>query len=343
MADKSGKGRIEWVDVAKGITMLLVIAGHSVFGGLRGLIFSFHMPLFFILSGLTYRCSTDMGQLWHRCQKAAVHLLVPALLLVGADILIEIIQLSLSGQAGTLGAAFWIDKGVSLLFFSGSKGAIGDLQIARVGIPWFLMVLFLSRTLFDLLHLKLDKWSAPVCILLAVAGWRIGQWNWLPLSFDVALVALMFLTVGQWSRGLDLRTGALWKTLLALGLWAGGILLIRLMDGRYLEMATRRYEPFVITCLTAVAGTATVCLASVLCENYLPLLKRPLVYLGEHSLVALCVHTLDRLWEDLYLLPGLHPVLSACLRIVVDLGVFLLYMFVSGWIRTMWDKKERSV
>lgn len=49
--------RIVFVDVAKGIGILLVIIGHVVPYGdnyLSRFIFGFHMPLFFILSGFTF-------------------------------------------------------------------------------------------------------------------------------------------------------------------------------------------------------------------------------------------------------------------------------------------------
>lgn len=73
--------RVEWIDIAKGITMFLVILGHSVFGALRGMIFSFHMPLFFILSGMTCGLSADGSQFWRKCKKAFVHLVIPALIM----------------------------------------------------------------------------------------------------------------------------------------------------------------------------------------------------------------------------------------------------------------------
>lgn len=45
--------RIEEVDISKGIGMVLVIMGHlCVSASLRNFIYSFHMPLFFILSGM---------------------------------------------------------------------------------------------------------------------------------------------------------------------------------------------------------------------------------------------------------------------------------------------------
>lgn len=63
------RDRIEWIDLAKGYTILLVVIGHVLLGLLNsnrfsehteslsfiiGVIYSFHMPVFFILSGYTY-------------------------------------------------------------------------------------------------------------------------------------------------------------------------------------------------------------------------------------------------------------------------------------------------
>lgn len=58
------KGRIKWVDAAKGMAILLVVYGHALegthsnvqfnnlaYGYQHSLIYSFHMPLFFLLSG----------------------------------------------------------------------------------------------------------------------------------------------------------------------------------------------------------------------------------------------------------------------------------------------------
>lgn len=55
MEMRKGK-RIEWIDVAKAICILLMIAGHTypVGSKVRNIIFSFHMPLFFILSGYNF-------------------------------------------------------------------------------------------------------------------------------------------------------------------------------------------------------------------------------------------------------------------------------------------------
>ncbi|WP_261379745.1 acyltransferase family protein [Bacillus licheniformis] len=47
--------RIEWIDVSKGVGIILVVLGHTPTPDwLKTFIFAFHMPLFFFLSGLVY-------------------------------------------------------------------------------------------------------------------------------------------------------------------------------------------------------------------------------------------------------------------------------------------------
>ena len=55
------KSRIAWIDIAKAIAIFAMIEGHVVaYGGYaRNLIYSFHMPLFFILTGFTIKEVTD--------------------------------------------------------------------------------------------------------------------------------------------------------------------------------------------------------------------------------------------------------------------------------------------
>ena len=54
MSIEEKKIRLEWLDIAKGITIILMVMGHSAIPNeLARFIFAFHMPLFFIASGIT--------------------------------------------------------------------------------------------------------------------------------------------------------------------------------------------------------------------------------------------------------------------------------------------------
>ncbi|MBQ8345321.1 MAG: acyltransferase family protein, partial [Clostridia bacterium] len=49
-------GRISWIDIAKGIAILLVLLGHTICPTWMSVyIYSFHMPLLFVLSGYTLK------------------------------------------------------------------------------------------------------------------------------------------------------------------------------------------------------------------------------------------------------------------------------------------------
>ena len=56
------KKRIEWVDVAKGYGILLVMLGHLQMPEIQVSIYSFHMPLFFFLSGFVFSPKTSFKE-----------------------------------------------------------------------------------------------------------------------------------------------------------------------------------------------------------------------------------------------------------------------------------------
>ena len=72
--------RSEMIDIAKGIGILLVFLGHSLYSGtdLFKVIFSFHMPLFFFLSGVVF-CYKANLPFKHVCGSLLRTLLMPYL------------------------------------------------------------------------------------------------------------------------------------------------------------------------------------------------------------------------------------------------------------------------
>ena len=182
---------IQWVDFAKGITILLVICGHTIGNYyVRTLIFSFHMPLFFILSGYTYRRPENWKDYLSQIIKSSKRLLLPAYLI-------------------------WIVRNVLYRFFnnirytpeqyilqgwyaSGTNWQLKGILIPAFGMMWFLVPLFTVRTLYGLLSLTFKdiKLRILMASLLCFAGMYIGNKEYLPLTFDVSLVALLFFQFG---------------------------------------------------------------------------------------------------------------------------------------------------
>lgn len=137
-----GSKRLDWIDIAKGIAIILVIVGHTVPNPspLRHAIFSFHMPLFFILAGYTFRPKP-----WRELLSGSVsRLLVPYVVLALAW---QVPTFLMSGAPLTSGTLVtWLK---TLVFASGVD--VPGLGVAAVGMAWFLAALFTSRLLFNVL------------------------------------------------------------------------------------------------------------------------------------------------------------------------------------------------
>ena len=61
---EANKKRILWIDYAKAFAMFFVVIGHVNSGNyLTNWIYSFHMPLFFFLSGITLKAYRGGGNI----------------------------------------------------------------------------------------------------------------------------------------------------------------------------------------------------------------------------------------------------------------------------------------
>ena len=325
-------GRIAWIDFAKGVGILLVIIGHTATVGrpgsaIRGLLFSFHMPLFFILSTMTFRCSTDTADFLRRTRRAARHLLVPGLVAFALD------------TAGQLyfhrellpNPVYWRGKLYATVVASGVPQTFFGMEIPAMGIPWFFFALFFSRTLFDYLHLRFGKTAlAYRCMAVSAVGVLLGREGYLPLSLDIALAIVPFSYAGHmlkdsgiWKRPVRLLAASLAVWLLTL--WFE---FPNLDEWTYLELACRRYPFYPICFVTALAGSLSVCAVSLLAVKA-GRLAAPMSYIGRNSMYLMIIHVLDGYWYRLWGVPGRQLVESAK-RIGVDLIVFAAFMLAKA-------------
>src|SRR5690606_26359399 len=81
---KMAKARLTWVDAAKGFLMILVVVGHYSGPTMTDFpfikyIYWFHMPAFFILSGLFFKPITENSKLKPAIHKRLMQLMVPYL------------------------------------------------------------------------------------------------------------------------------------------------------------------------------------------------------------------------------------------------------------------------
>ena len=186
---KRQRKRIELIDLAKAITIFLVILGHTT-GNLdtpmyRRVLYSFHMPLFFFLAGLSIKPSLVKGwEMWLQfLKKNILALVVPFLVW------------------GLIYAPFSFSNFPKLLYASwAALGKIGTLTSL-----WYLSAFFVARIMVQIIVSicvgRGVKKSLLFYVISASAMFAIGFLlpgidNGYPWCLDVAFVASGFILLG---------------------------------------------------------------------------------------------------------------------------------------------------
>jgi len=178
------KHRIEYIDVAKGITICLVVLGHvrNLPYPLNSIIYSFHMPLFFLLSGYFIKREDVL----YAAKRMIPTLIVPYIF-VGSIIISENIIVDIA-----CGNPF---DYVNLLSLFGVCWCF-DEQIVSVGAIWFLIVLYLSK-LWLLFSLRLRNRTSFLILgaTLSILVSKVANLL-IPFGFQQALVCVLYVYIG---------------------------------------------------------------------------------------------------------------------------------------------------
>lgn len=179
--------RIAYLDQAKGILIILMLIGHIWNDGwIHDVIYVFHMPAFFVISGILLNYSsftqkTAMGNLTAKIRS----LLVPYLCFEVFGIFLHIAQHGI-----TLNIKGYLFEMISLRLFNGPL--------------WFLAVMFLCQCVFLLTagNMAGRKWL--LCLLLALMMVLPKYAAYISISTTVA--GLFFLLVGyQYEKAFSSR------------------------------------------------------------------------------------------------------------------------------------------
>lgn len=315
--------RQRWIDIYKGIAIVLVVLGHlRIPQGLYRFIFMFHMYAFFFVGGVTYRCKTNVPFL--RCAIDAIRqLYIPYLVYAGLWLITELALGLYEGQAlPTLGAI-----GKNLVNAAIGGGVIPGCT--EVGPAWFLCALLVVRLIYDAVarlsrnNLYILGTLGVICFVLAyfLEG-RAG----LPLRFVQSLSAFVFFFAGDLCKPLCAfaakSVGRAWGafTCVTGAVAAFGIVLwMSLLTDKALVLGGNILpSSWVITIAGGLGGCLGLVCLSVLMQR-IGGSSRMLAFFGCHSMIVMGLHSEIRM--------VLYLVLEKVLKLsswALELPVFVL-------------------
>ncbi|MCR5361425.1 MAG: acyltransferase family protein [Bacteroidales bacterium] len=295
--------RVEWLDIAKGLGIFCIVIGHNaVPQWLNDWVYSFHVPMFFIISGYFYRQRT----LAETLAKGWRQLLRPMLLTI---LIAQLGLLFLFVRHG-----FW--SGPSVV--SWLVDVVSNMNTGHVFAMWFLGALFWGKLWMCLVGKLPEKVQYIASIVLFVAGYCLFRRHEAPWVFFRGMAVPSFLFVGQWLRQEFVieREHKNWVLCLALLLVAIAWMFPVNISGFVL--------PYGIgSVMTAVAISIAVLVVLKKASEMSSVPSKLFLYAGQNSLIILCVHGLIHTWQiDRLLWEVLPPIGNV--HFVLGLGIIAL-------------------
>jgi len=183
------QNRVYWVDQVKGFAILLVVYGHN-FPFSEQYIYTFHMPLFFMVSGFFFPKSKSADVLLKRSKT----LMIPYFFWASFLFLFWLF----------IGRGFGKSADLELSVFNNFLGIFysqGGAAYMDWGIPmWFLPCMLVTFALYFLLTKYLSgavKYVLVLVLLMLGLGYPHLTNFHLPWSIHVAFVALFFMMIGH--------------------------------------------------------------------------------------------------------------------------------------------------
>jgi fucose 4-O-acetylase-like acetyltransferase len=245
--------RLEWIDIARGIAILLVMLGHAMSNdNVQHILQPFRMPLFYITAGYLFnvrRHCDALGQyLAARCRRMVVPYFFTAFVFF---VFSMIINDGILGRHTPAPFKLFLD-----IFLGNGAGLNGEAYVLRFNLPLWYLACMTSATLLFIGQIHLFRKEASrvplvICSLtVALFGYLIGRRLFLPWSFDVAMVAQFFLVIG-----FLLRENKASFSDRRLFLCLAGAYLGLCLNNNVLDMNRRQFHDFGELFVAGLAGT----------------------------------------------------------------------------------------
>lgn len=282
--------RLAYIDIAKGILIILVVVGHVVTGSnfitkvMIRVINSFHMPAFFIVTGiLVNNDKLRTKSFWVFLKKKAVRLLVPY-------VVFELV--------GMLWQMFLLHQ--NTIDFSTVIRKILTVE-CYVGADWFLVALFFAEMLiYGIIKFTDKKWYIPIAVCSFLLMLYLPDGMWILANSRKIFAALTFILIGMQWRALFTRDSMIYAMICTIGLLAGCAL-----NSGTPSINLRLFENPILFLICGICGTYVVLFVSRKMSGWRKFSKifeqcgkASLMIMGTHQNVLLPFFMKYRMWTS---------------------------------------------
>lgn len=288
------RDRVNYIDYTKALGMLTVMWGHIALGFSATFVYTFHMPLFFFLSGMVFE-KEKYPEFKLFVKRRVQTLLIPYVIYSFAT---WIVWAAYSYFLHVPVESYWMPL-LQTFIAQGSGGFL----VHNVPL-WFVTCLFVIEMVYYFLSRCNDAVNVTVSIFLAALGYFLinkvafFDFTLLPWSIEVAMLAMFFYSLGNLFvkhighekfkyvvLGNNVISIIVIIALLAVCYWGG------VKNGR-LSMGHSYIGNPVIFYPVAIAGTLAMLITSMLFSDWLKRAKvnNAITWFGKNSFIAMAIH-----------------------------------------------------
>ncbi|MGO9136838.1 MAG: acyltransferase family protein [Syntrophales bacterium] len=274
--------RVKWIDTLRGFGIFIVFLGHTTLTNkqIEHYIFSFHLPLFFFISGIFFKASDASRSFRKFCLERIKARMIPYISFGLLTYCIWLFPILLK-KHGIYQGSHPIPDSLFYKPLLGMLYGIGDSEwLPHNSILWFLACLFVTEMIFSIMYstIKTKRTMLLALLLFGILGYIDAVYSQIrmPFSLDVAFTAVVFYGLGYLLRdqllSSDFGIGSAFICLL-LGLGIG------FLNSR-VDMNYSNYgNPLLFYASSLSSIYAYICLAKRIPNN------RLIGYVGQNSLV----------------------------------------------------------
>lgn len=288
MDTSKGNKRIDSVDILRAVGILIMVMGHVGFGGVFDrYIHSFHMPVFFLISGYLFTSKPDVG-VGTQILKRAKRLLIPYIFYAIVNYIFWILLPHTKE---------WFVPLLRVMTYNTE-----DLPIC--GALWFLTAMFFAEAYYIFLDRIIKKETVRSILVVTIAVVASFLQNItdfrLPLTIDTAVVCMGFLELGRVLRRVD-KCSLLTKIKERKLIWAFiavvllGINAILSFVNEYVNIKSGWYGFIPLFWVNALIGSAAYLMFSIwfdMIASDSNAIRKALVNIGQKSMIFLGLNQL---------------------------------------------------
>lgn len=347
------KKRIAWIDISKAIGIFIVLINHAMLnlGIITFLGGMFYMPVFFVLSGYTFKenyAESFKSFLSAKAKRLLLPYMFFQLFLTGMYTIKNLIEKQSFFQAimPVLGAVYSRNA-----LYPSEKDVLVKVPETNINLMsslnaplWFLTALFVSLIVYKFILLRADNNKKKELIYVSISivvgiGFKYLCPFLLPWSIDTALISVGFLHMGRILEREHLFE-RLCKKPLSIALIIFIFVVTSYINGS-VNMSVRDFgKSVVLYLIVGSLGTISIMFLAVLIEKKLTYIATSLELIGRHTIGILALHLgIYAIVESLFTMIGWNGItvekvvevlLAVVILVPVDIVILKYLPFVYG-------------